>query len=94
MRKWLLWVGTVIVAAGVSSLVTAQVLPERFPQPRVLSGDNVGFRVEGRRQEARTDQVSGRTGVADILTGHLVVRVNGEWVEAEVSGGRVRPATN
>jgi hypothetical protein len=36
---------------------------------------------------------TGRTAPVDILTGHFVVRVNGQWVEAEVSGGKVRPAT-
>jgi len=40
--------------------------------PRVVTGEDLGFRVEGLR--------GGSTPV-----GTLVVRVNGEWVEAEVT---------
>lgn len=40
--------------------------------PRVVTGEDLGFRVEGLR--------GGTTPV-----GTLVVRVNGEWVEAEVT---------
>ena len=46
--------------------------------PTVLSGPDVGFRVE--RQRAGTP------------VGKLVVRVNGEWVEAELwTGSLTRP---
>jgi len=41
-----------------------------LPEPKVLSGPDVGFRVTGMR---------GNTPF-----GELVVRVNGEWVPAEV----------
>jgi hypothetical protein len=41
--------------------------------PSVLAGDDVGFRVEW---------MNGRTP-----TGTLVVRVNGEWVEARIGKG-------
>ena len=44
--------------------------------PRVMTGEDVGFRVEGLR--------------GDRPVGKIVVRVNGEWVEAEIGGVAVR----
>jgi hypothetical protein len=41
--------------------------------PTVLSGGNIGFRVEG---------YSG-----DVAVGKLVVQVNGKWIETDFSGG-------
>jgi hypothetical protein len=53
--------------------VYAQVAREVVPvNPTVLSGSDVGFRVEGHR--------------GDIAVGTLVVRVNGQWVEADPNG--------
>ncbi len=52
----------------------------RLAQPQMLSGDDVGFRVEG-------FDISGRP------TGTLMVRVNGGWVEVG-STLTTRPATN
>jgi hypothetical protein len=43
--------------------------------PRVLSGTDIGFRVEG--TDARTGNPTGR----------LVVRIDGEWVEISPAGG-------
>ncbi len=96
MRKSIIvWAVSVAAAAAVSAGVTAQVVQSgRVGQPRIVSGSDIGFRVEGQRREPRTDSVSGRTAPIDILTGHLVVKVNGEWIEAEVSGRGIRPATN
>ena len=92
MRKSVvLWVVSVTAAAGLSAVVTAQRVRPVEP-PRILS--EVGFRVEGQRTESRNDPMTGARGPVDIVTGHLVVRVNGQWVEAELSGGRVRPLTN
>ncbi len=90
----ILWMLSVAVAAAIAAGLTAQVLPRRLDEPRVLSGSDVGFRVEGQRRDPRTDPQTGRTAPTDILTGQLVVRVNGQWVEAEISGGRIRPLTN
>jgi hypothetical protein len=42
------------------------------PTPTVISGNDIGFRVEGLR--GRTTPV-----------GSLVIRVNGQWVEPELS---------
>jgi hypothetical protein len=58
-------------------LATAQVTAARpVNPPRVMSGADVGFRVEALR---------GRTPV-----GVFVVNVNGQWVEAEISPGSIR----
>ena len=76
------WVLSLALVAVAASAVTAQ--SNRAPQinrtpPRVLSGADVGFRVEG------TD-MSGKP------VGTLVVRINGDWVE--VGGGiKAVPAT-
>jgi hypothetical protein len=52
------------------SALVAQVAPST---PTVLSGGDIGFRVESRK---------GSTAV-----GRLVVKVDGKWVEAEFSPG-------
>ncbi|HTM02182.1 MAG TPA: hypothetical protein VL173_01655 [Vicinamibacterales bacterium] len=57
--------------AGVA--VSAQVLNSRPVTPKVIESPDVGFRVEA------------MTGTTP--TGHLVVRVNGEWVEVQLGGG-------
>ena len=51
---------------------TAQSVPVDPVTPRVVTGADVGFRVEGLR--------GGSTPV-----GTVVIRVNGEWVQAEVT---------
>jgi hypothetical protein len=56
------------VAWGASQAVQTQKVP-----PTVLSGADIGFRVEGRK--------------GDAPVGTLVVRVNGQWVEAQFSAG-------
>lgn len=48
--------------------VPSQIVPEI---PRVVSGSDVGFRIEGRRGNA--------------VIGALVVRVDGEWVDVDGS---------
>ena len=59
-----------LVAVG-----TAQAPFWVLPEPKVLFGDDVGFRVEGVRGK--------------VPTGVIVIKVNGNWVEAQV-GGRSR----
>ena len=76
-RIWL-----VIAFAWVSSLVAVGVFAQArgftpLPEPRIFSGDDVGFRVEGMH--------------GNVPAGNVVIRVNGEWVEAQV-GGRTMPA--
>jgi hypothetical protein len=49
-------------------------------KPTVLSGSDVGFRVEGQR--------------GNVAVGTIVIKVNGEWVEADPNGVvGFRPAT-
>jgi hypothetical protein len=64
-------------AAGIWSYAQAP-LPQRPPQsrpnsepPTVISGSDIGFRVENRR---------GNTAV-----GRFVVRINGQWLDVEES---------
>ena len=53
--------------------ISAQVLQPRPVQPPVvLSGSDIGFRVEGQR--------------GDAVTGTLVVRVDGKWIDAQLAG--------
>ena len=66
----------VTLAAGVG--VGAQVARAPIPvPPTVLAGPDVGFRVEG---------VDGEFPI-----GRLVVRVKGQWVEAQIRDGRLVP---
>lgn len=66
-----LWVLS-LAAAAAAAAAQAQ-LWRPIPEPRVLAGPDVGFRVEGLRGE--------------VPTGRLVIRVNGEWVEADIGPG-------
>jgi len=64
-RLVLFWVGSLMALALVTTTLTlAQV---RREVPRVVTGADLGFRVEG------TDPSGNATGV-------FVVRLNGEWV--------------
>jgi hypothetical protein len=74
-RRWIAVV-VVLVASlfAVAAFVTAQsrqTVP--LPESLVLSGTDVGFRVEGKQ---------GNTPI-----GRIVVRIDGKWVEAQFSGG-------
>ncbi|MGH9174571.1 MAG: hypothetical protein ACRD1H_09440 [Vicinamibacterales bacterium] len=53
--------------------VLGQAVQPQPVTPTVISGADIGFRMEGRK---------GATP-----TGKLVVRINGQWVEAELAGG-------
>lgn len=63
-------IGMLIAAAWAG----AQVVAVNPVTPTVMTGGDVGFRVEGLR---------GSTPV-----GTLVVKVNGQWVAAEIAGSR------
>jgi len=60
------------VSLVVVAMATFAVAQSRFPEPRIVSGNDIGFRVEG------TD-LSGRP------MGTLMVRVNGQWNEVGAS---------
>jgi hypothetical protein len=89
MWRWIaLWVASLVVVAGVTSAFAAaqgpsQALPPYAtqapaPDARVLSGQDLGFRV---------DSIS-RTGQP---VGTFVVRVKGQWVPVGLTAD-VRPA--
>lgn len=72
-RLILLWLASLITVAAASATFTwAQT---RQTEPRILSGPDIGFRVEGRDPRNGTP------------TGTLMIRLNGEWVEAGSTGG-------
>ena len=52
------------------------IAPRAVNPPRILMGEDVGFRIEAQR---------GNTAI-----GRVVVRVNGEWVDTESAGGSFR----
>jgi hypothetical protein len=60
-----------LLVVAATAWVTAQVLAVTPVPPKVMTGTDVGFRVEGLR---------GNTPV-----GKIVVKVNGEWVEADIT---------
>jgi hypothetical protein len=86
----------VVSLTGIAVWSSAQVQVQRTTDaPVILSGSDVGFRVEGHKRERRTDRLTGQPGPVDIAVGQLVVRINGQWVEAQIDGrGVARPATN
>jgi hypothetical protein len=62
----------VLFIAGVATWTSAQLSVIPVTPPHYMSGDNFGFRVEGTR--------------GDRVVGRLVVRIDGKWVEAELTG--------
>ena len=76
-RSVVLWLSLLAAVASASAWVGAQsMVVKPIDQPMVLSGADVGFRVEGWH---------GTTAV-----GKFVVKIDGKWVEAAPSGGTVR----
>jgi hypothetical protein len=71
----LLWALSLIIVAAFAHAQTVQ----RPATPTVLSGSDVGFRVQGRE--------------GNHVLGTFVVRINGEWIEAEPPGN-VRKLTS
>lgn len=61
----------VLLTVAATAWVTAQAVRVTKVPPKVMTGSDVGFRVEGIR--------------GDTPVGTLVVKVNGEWVEAEIA---------
>ena len=67
MKKIALWVASLVVLGVVgSAFIAAQTRPG--PEPRVLSGGDIGFRLEGTNSKGEP-------------VGTLVIRINGTWVE-------------
>jgi hypothetical protein len=72
-KSVLLWLVSIMATAVVTASMT--MAQTRATPPRILSGADIGVRIEG------TDIRTGNP------TGTLVVRVDGEWVEITPSGG-------
>jgi hypothetical protein len=72
----------VILLAGAGIWVSAQVrgTPDimGLVAPLVMTGNDLGFRVESTK--------------GDIAVGKFVVRINGRWIDAQVGNGGVLPA--
>lgn len=61
-----LWVLSLFIVSSVGAQQAFGIDP--LPEPRIVSGPDVGFRIEGRQKGAPV--------------GQLVVRIDGKWVEA------------
>jgi hypothetical protein len=72
----LLWVFVIVLVACAAAWSYAQSLQVTPVTPTVVSGADFGFRVVGNR--------------AGTPVGTLVIKMNGQWVEAEI-GGEGRP---
>ena len=80
----------VVVLVTTVSSVSAWVFGQSRPQPInpvVISGNDIGFRITGHT----TDRTGG-----DVAVGQVVVRINGQWVGAQLTGPPTlrRPATH
>jgi hypothetical protein len=61
-----LWVLSLLVVSSVGAQQAFSIDP--LPEPRIISGPDVGFRIEGTQKGAPV--------------GQLVIRVDGRWIEA------------
>jgi hypothetical protein len=72
-RVVVLWIASVVIVA-MATFAFAQTRPRRLPQPQVVSGGDIAFRIEG-------------TDGAGKPVGTWMVRFNGDWVEVGSGGG-------
>jgi hypothetical protein len=63
-----LWVLSLFIVSSVGAQQAFAVDP--LPEPRIISGADVGFRIEGMQKGAPV--------------GRLVIRVDGKWIEARL----------
>jgi len=73
-----LWVLSLVTVAAIARAQVQSTVP--LASPIVVSGSDVGFRIEGRQGSAPV--------------GHLVIRQNGQWVDAAFAAGTPRIAAN
>ncbi len=66
-------VATFVAVLALTSWVSAQLLGVQPVPPKVMTGADFGFRVEGLR--------------GDTPVGSFVVKVNGQWVEVKTAPG-------
>jgi hypothetical protein len=67
----------IVLVVMATAWVTAQVVAVKPVPPKVMTGMDVGFRVEGIR--------------GDTPVGVIVVKVDGEWVEADLAKVGTKP---
>jgi hypothetical protein len=67
-----IWFMSLVAVAAIARAQMLQIVP--LPEPIIVSGNDVGFRVEGKQ---------GSTPV-----GRLVLRINGQWVEADFGSAK------
>jgi len=65
-----LWIGSLLAVGAVTYAQSQAREFRRLPEPKVMTGGDIGFRVDG---------VYG-----NMPTGTVVIQVNGQWVEALV----------
>jgi hypothetical protein len=65
-----LWIGSLLAVGAVTYAQSQARELRRLPEPKVMTGGDIGFRVDGL--------------YGDMPTGNVVIRVNGQWVEAMV----------
>jgi len=78
LRAWSILVASLCSLAAVAVLAQSPRRLDPLEQPTIISGADLGFRVEG------------HTG--GVPVGRLVVRVNGRWVEPAPPSPQVQPA--
>ena len=72
------FITALLVVVVATAWVAAQAVIVNKVTPTVIAGENVGFRVEGLRG-----------GVTPV--GRIVVKINGQWVEAELASVTTAP---
>ena len=70
----------VVSLVAVAALTMAQTRMNKLPSPVIVSGSDLGFRVEGQ--------------VGSTPAGTLVIRVNGQWVVPTTPSGPTRLGTS
>ena len=64
----LIWVASLVGVAAIARAQSHRINP--LPEPRVVSGADLGFRIEGEQN--------------GVPVGLFVVKINGNWVEARI----------
>jgi hypothetical protein len=73
IRQWTVACCLGIAPLAIGTWVYGQTFGSQPVNPTVVSGPDIGFRIEGVR--------------GDTPVGTLVIRVNGQWVEADFGSG-------
>ena len=66
------WVASLLLVVTMAKAQSHRINP--LPEPRVVSGPDVGFRIEGEQN--------------GVPVGLLVVKINGKWVDARIGSAK------